>query len=453
MHMTDTGSTARSKFVSLHDRMVTALAAWLTPKRLQIYPAVLILSSFIVQLWLSLLAARSGTPFWLTIGQDFKGYYTGGRFFVDGRMTELYDFEAQKKFQEDLAIPGNGLLAFIHPPFTVILWAPFALGDYVRGLWLWWACGLSLLILSVYLLHKTLALPQAASAGRLVFLPFLFLMGLTWFLYGQNTPLTVLLYTLTFLLLRRGQDMASGIALGLLLYKPQLAIPLGIVMIVKRRWRALLGVALSAGLWGAIGFSLSPAAMIQYSQVSPRVFDFLLDTQQPDSKVWAVHTAYVFARLLLGGLWPEAAAVLGTGLAVSGALIVALVWRRVDWKPGTRAWDLKFAATLALGLLIVPYVFVYDLMLLLLPLAIAWRHYPHGAGDRPLDGGPLLAWTIFLFGATFASGHLAAAQLRLCDLLGLPRMAVQLSVPIIAGWAWLVARLGAAPMRQEASPA
>jgi len=119
--MTDTGSTARSKFVSLHDRMVTALAAWLTPKRLQIYPAVLILSSFIVQLWLSLLAARSGTPFWLTIGQDFKGYYTGGRFFVDGRMTELYDFEAQKKFQEDLAIPGNGLLAFIHPPFTVIL--------------------------------------------------------------------------------------------------------------------------------------------------------------------------------------------------------------------------------------------------------------------------------------------------------------------------------------------
>jgi len=58
-----------------------------------------------------------------------------------------------------------------------------------------------------------------------------------------------------------------------------------------------------------------------------------------------------------------------------------------------------------------------------------------------------------LFGAIFASGHLAAAQLRLCDLLGLPRMAVQLSVPIIAGWAWLVARLGAAPMRQEASPA
>src|SRR3990172_12432327 len=89
MQMTETGSTARGKFVSLHDWMVEALVGWLTPKRLKIYPAVLILSSLIVNLWFSLLAARSGTPFWLTIGQDFKGYYTGGRFFVDDRMTEL----------------------------------------------------------------------------------------------------------------------------------------------------------------------------------------------------------------------------------------------------------------------------------------------------------------------------------------------------------------------------
>ena len=439
--MMETGSMARSKVVSLHDRMVKALVVWLTPRRLRIYPAALILSSLMLNLWLSLLAVRSGAPFWLTLGQDFKAYYTGGRLFLDGRLTDLYNFDAQRDLQKDLAVPGDGLLPFVYPPFTVLLSAAFAVGGYVSGLWLWWACGLGVLALAVYGLGRALALPRADSPGRILFVMFFFLTGLTWFLYGQNTPLSLLLYTLTFILLRRGQDAAGGFALGVLLYKPQLAIPLGAALVVKQRWRALLGVALGAGLWLVIGLALSPAAMLQYLRISPQMLSFLLDTQSPDSRAWAVHTFYAFAALWLGNLWPKGAAVLGTALAVGGALTIVVMWHRADWGPGTRAWDLRFAATVALGLLIVPYVFVYDLMLLLLPLAIAWSHYPHGAGDRPLDGGTLLAWTILLFGAIFASGHLAAAQLSVCDLLGLPRMAVQLSVPVIAGWAWALSRL------------
>ena len=424
----------------MHARLVEGVAAWVTPKRLIIYPAAIVLSVMLSRAWVYGSAIASGVPFFLTVGQDFKGYYTGGRFWVEGRLAELYDVQAQQEIQASLAIPGNKLLPFIHPPFTVVLWAPFAMGSYPAGLLGWWAAGLLALTASLYLLRQELLRPHQVSMGRLLLLSFLFYPTLAWFLYAQNTALTLLLYTLTLVWLRQGRDFAAGAALGLLLYKPQLAIALGVMLAVKWRWRALLGGGLSAGLWLAVGFALSPTAMGEYARVSSGLLNLLVSSGGPDSKAWAVNTFYAFAVLLLGGLWPTGANMLGTLLTAGGLIGVVVWWRRTAWRPGAYAWDFMLAATLALGLLISPYVFVYDLMLLLAPLAIVWSHYPHGAGGRHLDGGRLLAWTALLYGATFASTYLAAAQVWLAAVLGLPQVALQISVPVIAGWAWVVTR-------------
>jgi hypothetical protein len=182
--------------------------------------------------------------------------------------------------------------------------------------------------------------------------------------------------------------------------------------------------------------------MREYAQISPVLLKLLVSLGDPNTKIWAVHTFYAFAILLLGGLWPRGADILGITLTVGGLIGVAAWWQRIPWRSGARTWDLMMAATIALGLLISPYVFFYDSMLLLLPLAIVWSCYPqgYGAAGRPLDGGPLLAWTALLYAATFASNLLSAVQLRLSDALGFPPVAVQLSVPVIAGWAWIVAR-------------
>ena len=108
--------------------------------------------------------------------------------------------------------------------------------------------------------------------------------------------------------------------------------------------------------------------------------------------------------------------------------------------------------TTALGLLISPHLFIYDLMLLLLPLAIVWSRYPPGpgAGGRPLDGGPLLAWTAWLYIVTFWGSYLTLGELRLGAALGLPKIALQLSVPVIAGWAWLTRSSPAPPTWEHA---
>ncbi len=58
-----------------------------------------------------------------------------------------------------------------------------------------------------------------------------------------------------------------GVALGLLLYKPQLMIAPGVMFLVRWRWRALIGVAFGAGLWVAVGLALCPEAMTEYVRV------------------------------------------------------------------------------------------------------------------------------------------------------------------------------------------
>ncbi len=96
--------------------------------------------------------------------------------------------------------------------------------------------------------------------------------------------------------------------------------------------------------------------------------------------------------------------------------------------------EFNFAFTLALGLLISPHLMLYDLMALLLPIAIVCATYP----NRPnylLDGGPLLVWTVLVYAVVFISTYSTSAMLHITSALGFPKLAVQLSVPIIFGWA------------------
>jgi hypothetical protein len=90
---------------------------------------------------------------------------------------------------------------------------------------------------------------------------------------------------------------------------------------------------------------------------------------------------------------------------------------------------------------------LYDLMALLLPIAIVCATYP----NQPkylLDGGPLLVWTALVCAVVFISTYSTSAMLYITGALGFPNLAVQLSVPIIVGWAF-VGHLAAASCGRE----
>ncbi len=318
-----------------YERFVAAAADWLTAKRVKIYAVLLPLVCLAVMVIDSLVKGS----LWFVYKGDFILYYTGGRYFLTGRLNELYDFAAQEVFQsETLRLGVPQFTPFNHPPFTPLFYAPFAMASFELGLLFWSAAGLVALMLAWRVLHQELSALSIYSPLRLTLLSFCFYPTIAWILANQNSAFTLLIYTTTYVQLRRRRDLAGGAILGFLLYKPQLALTPVFILLVKGRLRALMGFFLTSSLLIAVGFLMSPKAMVDYARVLPQIAQLPFVPGYPIEKM---HNFYGFCVLLLAHLFSvrvvECAAFL---LMVGGLLIVAAWWRTVPWKPATRQWNL-----------------------------------------------------------------------------------------------------------------
>jgi hypothetical protein len=438
-------------------------AAWLawtdriaTPQRMRVYAGLMAASMLCGIAWnyasgVGLLDSSNNA-----IGGDFLAFYTGARLFLAGRLAEAYDagagfaFPAQAAFQRALLAPQRlgGVHAFVNPPHAVLLYVPFAWPRYGVGLALWWTAGLAALALAIGLVRRELAALRAVPARRLFLACWLFLPTYVWFGYGQATAFALLVYAGFFVLLRRGRDAWAGACLSCLAFKPQLAIACAWLLFVRGRWRALAAGAAGAAAWLAIGYAVDPDATRAYLALAPQLGAML---RFAGYDTFGIQSFFGFAALLLDTLSARAADALAAALSVGALAWIAVRARRTPWWPASfaqraegersrsasREWDLLLAATLAIGLLVSPQLYVYDLMLLLLPFAIVWSHAP---AAPPLGGGPVLAWSAAVWLLAFLSAPLTRGQLFLTSALGLGPFALQLATPAVLAWAVEVAR-------------
>ena len=427
----------------LYDGFVVAAADWLTARRVKIYGISLPLICIAVILIDCFLKGS----FWFVYKGDFILFYTGGKYLLANRLDDLYDFAGQQIFQlQTLRLEAAQFTPFNHPPFTTVFYAPFAMAGFEWGLLLWSAAGLLALWLAWRLLQQELPALAKHSPFGLTLLSFCFYPTIAWILANQNSAFTFLIYTITYVQLRRRRDLAAGATLGLLLYKPQLALTLVFILSVKARLKAVTGFLLTSGLLIAVGFVLSPRAMSEYLRVSPQIAELPFLPGYPIEKM---HNFYGFSVLLLSNLFSRRVVeFVAASLMVGGLLVVGAWWRTVPWQPATRQWNLSLASTLALGLLISPHLMVYDLMVLLFPIAIVYAAYPIKPGGHLLDGGPLLVWTALVYGFVFVSTYSTSLMLQATTALGLPKLAVQFSVLIIVGWA-VVGHFAAVSAKRE----
>lgn len=430
-------------------RFSPPLIRWLTPERLRIYPPhipVLILIFWSVSHYLGPGLTDLGGK---VIGTDFIAFYTAGNFFLSDRMDDLYNFRAQYLFQRKVIAPVSYeyLHLFIYPPYTAPLFSFFARGEYQNCLFLWYTFGLTIFFVSVCLLRWEMKGLATHKASKLFFISFLFFPSMAWIIYGQTTFISFAIYALFFVLLRKKKDLSAGAILGLLVFKPQLAFGPGIVLLFGRRWRALAGVLLTSGLTVAIAFLYFPETMQNYIRIIPYLHETLRlkpnteilvkilglgpETQIPS---WGIHSFFGFSILLMDSLWPSGANILCVLLMIYGTVLTGKIWLASGWEPGTRTWDMNMAASFGLGILLSPQLFTYDLMLLLLPMAILWGYYTGGTSDRPLDGNLLLFWSALVYLFAFLSAYMALIQLRLLGYAGLPEIAFQFSTPVILAW-------------------
>ena len=172
---------------------------------------------------------------------DFASFWTAAHAAIAGSAPSAYDPEALAEIGREL---GSGSRPWLYPPTFLLAVAPFALFSYGTAFALW-----NLGTVASYLGALYSVVPRRATL----------LLGLAWppvllnALDGQNGFLTASLIGGSLALLER-RPILSGTLLGLLTIKPQFGIPFAIVLVLTRRWCAVLSAAASTIALGASSY-------------------------------------------------------------------------------------------------------------------------------------------------------------------------------------------------------
>ena len=182
-------------------------------------------------------------------------------------------------------------------------------------------------------------------------------------LVGQNGFLTAALIGGT-LYLMPVRPVLAGICLGLLSYKPQYGLLFPLVLIAAAQWRVFISagvttIALAFVSWLAFGTE-SWQAFLHWMPMFSQAF-----LSEGKATWWKLQSLYSMVRYL-GGSEQFAWAVHWVFTA-SVATVLVLMWRsRVPY-------TLKAAALATGTLLITPYLFMYDMVVLAIPVAFLVR--------------------------------------------------------------------------------
>ncbi|MCC6421942.1 MAG: DUF2029 domain-containing protein [Phycisphaerales bacterium] len=325
------------------------------------------------------------------LGHDFLAFYTAGTFARQGQFDRLYDLNAARDFQHQLAIAehleiGQSFGPFWNPPFYAWVFAPLSALPYHAALTVWMVFNALCLATALFLLVRWL--PADATLGTRLMVPLLVLVSMPCLQalnHAQNTCGSLLLVCLVVHFWRKhprndqsfwsDPSLWAGLICGLLFYKPQLGAILAAVLILTRGRRAFMGVAIAGTTLLLIPLLTMPGITADYLQRLPQNIHFM---QVENTYLWERHvTLKSFWRLLLQGRSAGEALPLTTiltgisGLTLSGGLGLTL-WRylRNHSNQNNLQLDRIIAATIVTSPLLMPFYFDYDLLLLAIPATL-----------------------------------------------------------------------------------
>ncbi|MEO6458568.1 MAG: glycosyltransferase family 87 protein [Chloroflexia bacterium] len=329
---------------------------------------------------------------------DFPAIVIASRILTSGQGGDLYDLDRQLEGQQRLTSEGylslsgqdNLDLKYPYPysPFIAVLWSPLSGLSPLTQMALWDV--LNLVLMAGGLWYLLASLPMNRTMRLLLLLG-----GLTSFPFivnlqqGQSSGIVMFAWAMGFALLRQGRDLPAGLAFGLLALKVQWIPLLLLVLVWKRRWKALLGIGtVSLALLSLTILLIGTAwigdyiGVIQRAQQGAR--EFLLDPWYSHSLTGGL-TA-LFGRDAKGAI---RLANLGFTLLAAGGLLY--VWRG-RWSPGTIRWEAAAAITFLATALTNSHLNTHDLSLLVLPAALGMAAF---AATRTTDRTARV-WLYFL---------------------------------------------------------
>ncbi len=188
---------------------------------------------------------------------DFRQLYTGGYILRTGHAAELYDYNAQERFEELLVPTGmHYVLPINHLAFEELLLVPLSLLPYRVAYWVFMAFNGVLLALCVRLLGNRLKIrvDQSEWIPALLLLAFFPIpRGLE---KGQDSIIMLTLFAAALQAIDHENDFVAGLLVGVGIFKFQIVIPVALLFLIWRRWRFSAGFAISAVSAALISLSL-----------------------------------------------------------------------------------------------------------------------------------------------------------------------------------------------------
>lgn len=338
--------------------------AFVSAKRVFVYALVLALLTQVVILALYIHVPR----FVESPGTDFVQFY-GAALLSGVHPDKIYDSQSQMEIQRQFSAGArNGIhWPYLHAPFFTVLLIPLRWFSYAGAFWLWTLFTVTLYIVSVILLNLSARIrrpPVKATLAVAGAAPVLYWLILT----GQTTAIALFIWTLSFVFMRQGRFFWAGFVLAFLSYRAQYLTIILPLLFLRRMWSGVFGFStafVSIIVLGGFMFSLD--SYWQYIEAVGQQAGRIENLTQPLSHYV---TVYGFFRQLLPQVW----ALCGAGLA-SSILIYWLwkVWRGVmNFESGV--FDLQYASLVTTTLLLMYHGFVYDLLLLTIPVLLLYQY-------------------------------------------------------------------------------
>ncbi len=387
--------------------------SWVTAARIRAVSVMMLVATILSML--ALFATAHGTldTMGRPLGTDFSNVWAAGWMANHGQSAAAWNWPAhyavQQAIHHDAAVPFYG---WHYPPPFLMLASLLARMPYVWALAVWQGVTLALALATVRAVAPERGVILAAIGAPVV----LICLG-----HGQNAFLTATLLGGGMFLLDR-RPWVAGLLLGCLVYKPQFAVLIPVVLIAAGNWRAFMGAGfavlllcgLTLALWGWPVW----AAFIESLTLTRTIV-----IEQGNTGWEKIESGFSAVRMW-GGSIPLAYAVQSgvTGGAILTAAYVAR-WGGV----ATRA-----TAMLTSALLCTPYVLDYDFVVLGMAItfmaadmrargALRWEaSILASAWLLPLIARQVTAWTLVPLELIAAIAELVLAARRAVVLDGAP---------------------------------
>ncbi len=293
---------------------------------------------------------------------DFTAFWIAGKLTLAGQDPYLSsDWVPVYSTFENLGLQDNQ--TFLYPKPILPLFIPFGALPLRTAAALWLFLTQAAILGAALLLANLWPHPQA----RRYLLPFLAGIYLSRSFFntlslGQLGGLVLLLLVGVLYLWRKERWLAGGAALSLLMLKPQLGVPVILLVsvwfLMRRMWAHFAGLGLGGAGLLLVGWLLDPAWIGKFIAIGA---DKVSATFGYHSTLWGL-AGFLCER--------ETACTYLSGGLLTALLLGSYLWLLLQKRvPLTAALVLAFS--LILSLLITPYLWVYEQLLLALPLGLA----------------------------------------------------------------------------------